>query len=174
MRVSSVSSPSSPSPSTQQNMHNQPWLSSGQQGKPPLPTTSYRPQMNSASLQQRSHIPQPHVSMPAASQQHVSSAQPPPRPSHQLPDQYGQQQYTPPRSITHQLQMARTTSAATPRPPSLATVPSVPSTLVQSLTQSKPARTENEEYCNRILSKRSINELVNQVSHIAKVSFLEN
>ncbi|KAJ4834957.1 hypothetical protein Tsubulata_004100 [Turnera subulata] len=83
--------PPSSSPSTPQTVHSstQPWLSSGPPGKPPLPSPSFRPQVNSPSLQQRSHIPHQHHSLaPASQQQHTLSGQQQHTPS-------GQQQHAP-------------------------------------------------------------------------------
>ncbi|KAI9152954.1 hypothetical protein LWI28_003557 [Acer negundo] len=164
MRVSSVGSPGSPSPSTSQSTHNQPWLSSGPQGKPPLPPpTSYRPQMNSPSMQQRAHIPQPHNPLSSASQQqHVPSVQPQPKPSHQLQEHYGQQfpSSRVSQSLPHQQQITRAPGSAIQKASSLVTVQP---TAVQAGTQSRIASAESDESGNRILSKRSISELVNQI-----------
>ncbi|KAF2307610.1 hypothetical protein GH714_030162 [Hevea brasiliensis] len=169
MRPSSVGPPTSPAPSASQSMQSpsQPWLSSGSQGKPPLPSPSYRPQINAPSLQQRSHIPQQHHSLPTTSQQqHMSSAQPQqPLPSHQPSDHYGQQ-FPPsrvPRSITQQLGLQ---GSANPKPPSL---PMVQPNTVQPGTQNRTANAESEESGNRILSKRSINELVSQIDPFEKL-----
>ncbi|KAK2655334.1 hypothetical protein Ddye_008386 [Dipteronia dyeriana] len=163
MRVSSVGSPGSPSPSTSQSTHNQPWLSSGPQGKPPLPPpTSYRSQMNSPSMQQRAHIPQPHNPLSTASQQHVPSVQPQPKPSHQLQEHY-EQLFPSSRvsqSLPHQQQITRTPGSAIQKASSLGTVQP---TAVQAGTQSRIASAEIDESGNRILSKRSISELVNQI-----------
>ncbi|ONH96210.1 hypothetical protein PRUPE_7G113600 [Prunus persica] len=71
LRVSSVGTPST-SPNTSQGLqpHTQPWLSSGSQGKPPIPSPSYRQHMSSPSMQQRSHVQQQqHHPLPTASQQ---------------------------------------------------------------------------------------------------------
>ncbi|KAL5743185.1 hypothetical protein ACOSP7_029917 [Xanthoceras sorbifolium] len=164
MRVSSVGSPGSPSPSTSQSTHNQPWLSSGPQGKPPLPPpTSYRPQMNSPSMQQRSHIPQPHIPLStAAQQQHVPSAQPQPKTSHQLQEHHGQQfpSSRVSQSLPHQQQITRTLGSAIQKPSSLGMVQP---TAVQAGNQTRIVSAESDESCNRILSKRSINEIVNQI-----------
>lgn len=170
MRVSQVGSPGSSSPNTSQGVQsfNQPWLSSGSQGKPPLPPPStYRPQMNTPSMQQRSHIPQQHSPLSTnLQQQHLSSVQPQQsKPSHQLPDHYGQQFSSPrvPQSSPHQQQITRPPGSATQKPSSLALVQP---NAVQTGNQSKIAGTESDEFGNRILTKRSIQELVNQVKHI--------
>lgn len=170
MRVSQAGSPGSPSPNTSQSVQsfNQPWLSSGSKGKPPLPPPStYRPQMNTPSMQQRSHIPQQHSPLLTTSQQpHLSSVQPQQsKPSHQLPDHYGQQLSSPrvTQSSPHQQQITRPLGSATQKPSSLALVQ--PNT-AQPGNQSKIASAESDEFGNRILTKRSIHELVNQVKHI--------
>lgn len=170
MRPSAVGSPGSPAPSTSQSVqsHNQPWLSSGPQGKPPLPPpSSFRPQMNSPSMQQRSHIPQQHIpSSTGSQQQHMSSMQPPqpPKPSAQLQEHHGQQfpSSRVPQSLPHQQPSARTQGSTMQKPSSMGTVQ--PNT-VQPGPQSRIAITESDESGNRILSKRSIHELVHQVSH---------
>ncbi|XP_059646709.1 transcription initiation factor TFIID subunit 12 isoform X2 [Cornus florida] len=163
LRVPSVGSPGSPSPSMPQSVqpHNQPWLSSGSQGKPPLPSPSFRPQMNQQSLQQRSHIPQQHHHpLSTASQQQMSSAQ---QSQHTLPSQppqehYGQQFSTSrvPQSIPHQQQITR----GNQKPSSHAMVQL---STVQSAPPDKTASAETSESYNRILSKRSIQELVSQI-----------
>ncbi|OMO82147.1 Transcription initiation factor TFIID [Corchorus capsularis] len=275
-RGSAAGTSASSSPSTQQaSQSHQPWLMSGQQGKPPLPppslrpqinspsslpapsprpqinspsslpSPSLRPQINSPSLQQRAHIPQQHSSMPTVShhptvsqQQHVSSQQVPqphvsspqvPQPhvsspqvpqshvsSPQVPqshvsspqvtqphvssarvpqprassphvpqphvssthvpqshvssshvsqpsphqqEHFGQQ-FSQPRSITHQLQLLKAQGSANQRPSSLATVQS---STVQPVNQNKAAIVESDESGGRILSKRSIHDLVNQI-----------
>ncbi|KAK9289366.1 hypothetical protein L1049_007521 [Liquidambar formosana] len=168
LRGSSVGSPGSPSPNSSQSMqsHNQPWLSSASQGKPPLPSPSFRPQMNPQSLQQRSHIPQQHHHpLPATSQpQQMSSAQQPqqPLPSHQQQEHHGQQ-FPPsrvPQSLAHQQQISRVQGLGNQKPSSL--VMAQPST-VQSGPQNRTASADIGESGNRILSKRSIHELVNQI-----------
>uniref|UniRef100_A0A2C9V9F8 Transcription initiation factor TFIID subunit 12 domain-containing protein n=1 Tax=Manihot esculenta TaxID=3983 RepID=A0A2C9V9F8_MANES len=169
MRPSSVGPPSSSAPNTSQSMQSpsQPWLSSGSQGKPPLPSPSYRTQISTPSLQQRSHIPQQHHSLTTTSQQqqHMSSAQTQqPLPSHQPSDHYGQQfPARIPRSITQQLALQ---GSANPKPPSL---PMVQPNTVQPTTQNRTTNVENDEPGNRILSKRSINELVSQIDPSEKL-----
>ncbi|XP_020533184.1 transcription initiation factor TFIID subunit 12 isoform X2 [Jatropha curcas] len=168
MRPSVVTS-GSPASTASQNMQssNQPWLS-GSQGKPPLPSPSYRPQISSPSVpQQRSHIPQQHHSLPATSQQqHMSPAQPQqPLPSHQPSEHFGQ--HLPPsrgpRSITQQLTLQ---GSANLKPSSLAVVQ--PNN-VQPVAQSRTTNMESEESGNRILSKRSIHELVSQIDPSEKL-----
>ncbi|WRX24051.1 Transcription initiation factor TFIID subunit 12 domain - like 1 [Theobroma cacao] len=172
MRVSAVGTSGSSTPSTPQTTQslNQPWLSSGAQGKPPLPPPSYRPQINSPSLQQRSHISQQHHSLPTVSQQqHVSSPQvPQPLPSHQQQEHFGQQfsQSRVPQSLPHQQQVSRAQGSANQKPSSLAMIqPSI----VQPLNQNKAAITESDESGGRILSKRSVHDLVNQIDPSEKL-----
>ncbi|KAH7512140.1 hypothetical protein FEM48_Zijuj12G0058900 [Ziziphus jujuba var. spinosa] len=165
LRASSVGSPGSSSPSTSQNMQslNQPWLSSGSQGKPPLPSPSYRQQVNSQSLQQRSHLPQQH-SLPGASQQQhmTASQQQQPSTANQTHEHFGQQVSSSrvPQALSHQQHITRVQGSITPKSSSLATVQ--PGT-AQSGSQNRTAAKEVDETSNRILSKRSIHELVNQI-----------
>ncbi|KAM7263819.1 hypothetical protein ACFE04_001502 [Oxalis oulophora] len=167
----SVSSSISPGPSTSQSMqsgssHNQPWLSSGgPQGKPPLPPTSFR--APTPSMPQRSHIPQ--ISPANSSQQHQNSSPQSISPSHQPQEHYGQQQATPARSITHQLQMQKGGGGQIlgNQKPSLALLQSSP--IQPSHLQSKIASPDREEPCTRILSKRSIHELVNHIDPSEKL-----
>ncbi|GAV66089.1 IU_nuc_hydro domain-containing protein/TFIID_20kDa domain-containing protein [Cephalotus follicularis] len=152
LRVSSAGSPVSPAPNASQNMQsgsslNQPWLSSVPQGKPPLPPPSYRAQMNSPSMPQRSHIPLQHPPLPTASQQqHISPAQPPqPPPSHQPQEHYGQQ-FPPPRvtqSINHQLQMSRVTASGNQKPSSPTVVQ--PNIALQGIAPSEKLDPEVED-----------------------------
>ncbi|XAR64662.1 hypothetical protein NMG60_11008426 [Bertholletia excelsa] len=173
LRVSSIGSPVSPSPSTSQGLqpHNQPWLSSGSQGKPPLPPPPFRPQISPQSLQQRSHISQQHHHpVSAVSQQPQSSSaqqQPPQQPpaptsSHLLQEQH--QQFPPSRtlqSLTHQQQISRTPGLGNQKP-SLHTV-GQPSTVQSGPPNRTTVSAEIGESCDRILSKRSIQELVAQI-----------
>ncbi|KAF3441685.1 hypothetical protein FNV43_RR15600 [Rhamnella rubrinervis] len=130
LRASSVGSPGSPSPSTSQSMQslNQPWLSSGSQGKPPLPSPSYRQQVNSPSLQQRSHLQQqqPHSLTMASSQQHMTttSQQQQPSTSHQSHEHYGQQVPSPriPQALSHQQPITRVQGSLTQKSSSPAIV----------------------------------------------------
>nr|XP_023871934.1 transcription initiation factor TFIID subunit 12 [Quercus suber] len=170
MRLQPVGSPGSPSPNTSQNMQtvNQPWLSSGSQGKPPLPSPSNRHQVNSQ-MQQRAHLPQQqHHPVPTGSQQqHMPSLQQQqqqqqPTPSSQLQEHYGQQ-FPPsrvPQAVTHQPQITRVQGSGNQKPSSLAMVQ--PNT-VQAVAQNRTAIAEIDESCNRILGKRSIHELVSQI-----------
>ncbi|KAJ6922314.1 transcription initiation factor TFIID subunit 12 [Populus alba x Populus x berolinensis] len=166
IRSTPVGTAGSPVPNTSQSLQspNQLWLSSASQGKPPLPSPSYRPQMNSPSLQQRSHIPPQHHSPPTTSQQqHMSPAQPQqPLQSHQQPEHYGQQ--FPPSRVQQSLsplqQVSRVQGSVNHKPSSLAM--SHPNT-VQPLPQNSIANAESDESGNRILSKRSIHELVSQI-----------
>ena len=174
MRLQPVGSPGSPSPNTSQNMQtvNQPWLSSGSQGKPPLPSPSNRHQVNSQ-MQQRAHLPQQqHHPLPTVSQQqHMPSLQQQqPTPSSQLQEHYGQQ-FPPsrvPQAVTHQPQITRVQGSGNQKPSSLAMVQ--PNT-VQAVAQNRTAIAESDESCNRILGKRSIHELVSQVSHIGLLCY---
>ncbi|KAG6638049.1 hypothetical protein CIPAW_10G008100 [Carya illinoinensis] len=168
LRISSVGSPGSPSPNTSQSMQsiNQPWLSSGSQGKPPLPSPSNRLQVNSQ-MQQRAHLPQqpqPHPVPAASQQQHMSSLQPQqPSPSNQLQEHYGQQ-FAPSRvqqSVPQQQQITRVHVSGNQKPSSLAMLQ--PNT-VQSGPQNRTAIVETDESCNRILTKRSVQELVSQIT----------
>lgn len=166
LRVPSVGSPGSPSPSSTQSPQpqNQPWLSSGAQGKPPLPPTSLRAPLSSQSMPPRPHIAQPHQhSISAASQQQQASStqqsqQPPTSASPQ--EQYGQQ---PPQSriqqsLANQQQITRAQGSGVQRPHAV-----VPSTPTHPGVPSRTANAEAEETCNRILRKRSIQELVAQI-----------
>lgn len=165
LRVSSLGSPGSPSPSSSQSTQNQPWLSSGTQGKPPLPSPSIRPQTSPQPFQQRSHIPQQHHhNMPTTPQQQpIGSSQQSPQPSSSGQGQEHYSQQFPAsriqQSITHQQQISRGPGIGTQRPPLSMGLSgaSHPGAL------SKPATADTEESSNRILSKRSIQELVNQV-----------
>ncbi|XP_048225652.1 transcription initiation factor TFIID subunit 12 isoform X2 [Ricinus communis] len=168
----------SPAPNTSQNLQspNQPWLSSGSQGKPPLPSPSYRPQINSpSSLQQRSHIPQQHQSLPTNSQQqHMSPSQPHQSLTSHPPSEHLGQQFPPtrgPRSITQQLALQ---SLPNQKPSSLAVVHPSPvantvSNTVQPGTLNRTAIPESDESGNRILSKRNIHELVTQIDPSEKL-----
>ncbi|KAM1109059.1 hypothetical protein FF1_008535 [Malus domestica] len=202
LRVSSVGSGSSPNTSPGLQPHTQPWLSSGSQGKPPMPSPSYRQQMNSPSMQQRSHLPQQqphptapqqqHHSMPSASQQqhhplpsaspqqhhpmpsasqqqHTSSAQhQQPSSSHQGPEHFGQQVQPSrvPQTMPRQQQITRVQGPVNPKSSTL--VAAQPNT-VQSGAQNKTPSPETDESCNRILGKRSIRELVNQIDPSEKL-----
>lgn len=161
MRPSSVGSPAAPSPSASQSMQslNQPWLSSGPQGKPPLPTPSYRQQLNPQSLPQRSHISQQQQSTATPSQQQQQQ----PLPSNQSQEHFGQQ-VPPSRAphVAHPPQVTRLQGPGNQKPSSLM---AAQSSAVQPATQTRLANADTDESCNSILSKRSIQELFNQVSH---------
>ncbi|XP_057974857.1 transcription initiation factor TFIID subunit 12 isoform X2 [Malania oleifera] len=161
MRVSSMGPAVSPAPPMSQSLqsHNQPWLSSGSQGKPPLPSPSYRPPANIQSSQQRSHISQPsHHPLIPSQQQQMSPAQKSqqPLPSHLPQEQYGQQF---PPSRVHQ-QVMRGQGSGNVKPASVAMAQ--PST-IQSGATNRTDNSEPSESCSSILSKRSIQELVTQV-----------
>ncbi|KAJ8754072.1 hypothetical protein K2173_001970 [Erythroxylum novogranatense] len=169
LRSSSAGSPNSPLPSTSQSMQSatQPWLSSGTQGKPPLPSPSYRPQTNSPSLQQRAHIPQQHQAMSTTSQQqHTQPTQP--VPSHQPTEHYGQH-FPPsriPPSVPHQQQVTRVQGVGSQKPASLATAQH---NTLHPVTQSRTMNTESDESGNRILNKRTIQQLVSQIDPSEKL-----
>ncbi|KAL3825784.1 hypothetical protein ACJIZ3_021813 [Penstemon smallii] len=169
LRMSTLGSSNSPSPSSSQNPHaqNQPWLSSGNQGKPPLPTPTLRPQTSSQSFQQRSHISQQHHhNTPATTQQQsITSSQQLPQTSGsgQLQENYGQQ--FPPSRIQHQQQITRGPGVGSQRPP-LGTSQSSP---FHSGPPSKTPIVENEESSTRIVTKRSIQDIVNQIDPSEKL-----
>ncbi|KAE8661156.1 Transcription initiation factor TFIID subunit 12 [Hibiscus syriacus] len=168
MRVPAVGS-STPSTSQTTQVPNQPWLPSGSQGKPPLPPPSYRPQINSPSLQQRSHIAQQHHSLSTVPQQkHVSSPQLS-QPTSLQPQEHFRQQMSPTsralQSLPHQ-QASRAQGSINQKPFSLAMVQS---STVQLVNQNKAALTESDESGGKILSKRSIHDLVNQIDPSEKL-----
>ncbi|XP_024986946.1 transcription initiation factor TFIID subunit 12 isoform X2 [Cynara cardunculus var. scolymus] len=168
LRLPSVGSPGSPAPSTPQSSqpHNQPWLSSGSQGKPPLPPPSFRPQMSSQSLQQRSHIPsqqQSTMSTPTQQPQTSSSLQSQSSSLSQQPQEhYSLPPSRVPQTLTHQQQLARNRGLGNQRPfaPALGQPSSVAPPPAFNRT---PAVVEASESCNRIISKRSIQEIVAQI-----------
>lgn len=184
-RVSSLGSPSSPNTSQGLPLHTQPWLS-GSQGKPPIPSPSFRQQMNSPSLQQRSHLPQQqHHPLPTASQQqhqgplpttsqqqHMSSVQhQQPSSSHQGHEHFGQQaQPSRVPQATPRQQNTRVQGPVNQKSSSLAAAQAAQPNTVQSAPQNRIASAEAEESCDRILSKRTIHELVNQVRHLGLVN----
>ncbi|RDX66971.1 Transcription initiation factor TFIID subunit 12, partial [Mucuna pruriens] len=165
MRPSSVGSPATPSPSASQSVQslNQPWLSSGPQGKPPLPSTAYRQQLNPQSMQQRSHIPPPQQSTPTSSQQQQQQ----PLMSNSSQEHFGQQ-VPPSRAlhVPHQQQVTRLQGPGNQKPSSLV---AAQSNAVQPGVQSRLTNADPDESCNSILSKRSIHELVNQVDPLEKL-----
>ncbi|KAM5559520.1 transcription initiation factor TFIID subunit 12 [Rosa sericea] len=180
-RGSSLGSPSSPNTSQVLPLHNQPWLS-GSQGKPPIPSSPYRQQMTSTSMLQRSHLPQPqqqqqqHHPLPTATQQqqqgpmptaspqqHMPSVQhQQPSSSHQGHDHFGQQTQPSriPQASPRQQQNSRVQVPVNQKSSPLAAAQ--PNT-VQSAPQNRITSAETEEPCNRILSKRTIHDLVNQI-----------
>lgn len=168
LRGSSVNPPTSSTPSTSQSQQtpHQPWLSSAPHGRPPLPSQSFRPQANPQSLQQRSHIPQQSPQpMPATSQsQHSSSSQQQQQPfptANQSQENHGQQllpSRVPQQPSSNQQQIARGQGLGNQRPPSPAIVQ--PSSAPSNPTE-QPGGADPTESCNRILSKRNIQELVN-------------
>lgn len=94
--------------------------------------------------------------------------QPQPSPSNPSPENYAQQ-FAPSRilqSVSHQQQITRVQGAGNQKTSSLATVQ--PNT-VQFGAQSRTAIANTDESCNRILSKRSIHELVSQVDPLEKL-----
>ncbi|KFK38391.1 hypothetical protein AALP_AA3G107300 [Arabis alpina] len=137
---------------------NQPWLSSSAQGKPPLPPPSYRPLVNSPSVQQRSHIPQQHPSTSAAMSQ--------PQQQHQTQEQF-QQARSPQQPLPHPHQPNRVQGLVNQKASSvvMSTQPPVP----QPGTQAKPVSVENEESDGRVLGKRSIHELLQQIDPTEKL-----
>lgn len=167
IRVPSVGSPGLSSPSTSQSLqlHNQPWLSSGSQGKPPLPSPPVRSITSMLSLQQRGQTPQQHHrSASTASQQpQPSSSQQPPSPSQPPQEHYGQQfpASRDPQSLSHQQQIPRGAGLGNQKGSSHTVVQPNP---VQPVAPNRTVSAESGESCNRILTKRSIQELVTQVS----------
>lgn len=167
-RLPAVGSPGSPAPTTSQSLqsHNQPWLSSGSQGKPPLPP-SFRPPMNPQLLQQRSHLPsqqQPAMSASTQQPQTSSSLQSQPSSLAQQPQEhYSLPPSRVPQTLTHQQQMARNRGLGNQRPFAPAMGP--PSSVTPPPAFNRPpAAVEPTESCNRIISKRSIHEIVAQVT----------
>ncbi|KAL9318975.1 hypothetical protein ACSQ67_015492 [Phaseolus vulgaris] len=161
MRPSSVGSPATPSQGASQSVQslNQPWLSSGPLGKPPLPSTAYRQQLNPPSMQQRSHIPPQQQSTPISSQQQQQQQ---PSLSNQSQEHFGQQVQPSraPHHVPHQQQVTRLQGPGNQKPSSLV---AAQTSAVLTGSQSRLTNVDTEESCNSILSKRSIHELVNQV-----------
>ncbi|KZV48950.1 transcription initiation factor TFIID subunit 12 [Dorcoceras hygrometricum] len=172
LRASSLGSSTSQSPSNAQGTQaqNQPWLSSGTQGKPPLPSPSIRPQTTPQSFQQRPHITQQHHNMPATShKQMINSSQQVAQPSAsgQQLEHHGQQlpssRIQPPSS--HQQQLTKSPGLGGQRPP----LGMAQSAALQSGSHFKTTTFETEEVPNRVVSKRSIQELVNQIDPSEKL-----
>ncbi|KAL2933694.1 Transcription initiation factor TFIID subunit 12 [Bienertia sinuspersici] len=174
LRATSVTPPNTSTPSTSQSQQSphQPWLSAPH-SRPPLPSQSYRPQVNPQSLQQRSHITQqsppvvqaaptqPHQLLPSQQQQHIpASNQPQENYGHQLPASRVLQ------PMANQQQIVRIQGSANQKPPS-------PAMGQASIAHSGPADNINvaefSEPCSTILSKRSIQELVNQIDPSEKL-----
>ncbi|CAM8973383.1 unnamed protein product [Rhodiola kirilowii] len=171
LRGSSVGSPGLTSPSVlqspQQRGQPQPWLVSSQ-GKPPLPSHTYRGHMDPQSMQQRSqsHVPQqqlqpsqgPSQPMQASSSQQQQQSFAP----HQH-DQFRQaQSLRPGSSLSPQMQTAR--GLGHPRPASFGTAQPF-----QPGAHASSALEDINESSNSIVSKRSIHELVNQVDPSEKL-----
>ncbi|KAJ0263707.1 Transcription initiation factor TFIID subunit 12 [Hirschfeldia incana] len=163
MRPSAIGSPGVQSTGAA----NQPWLSSSAQGKPPLAPPSYRPQVNNnPSMPQRSHVPQQHLSTsPAASQPQLQLSQQQHQPQSQ---EQLQQMRSPHQSLPYSHQPARVQGlvnqkAASPAMPT--NQPPVP----QPGNQAKTVSAENEESDDRILGKRSIHELLQQIDPSEKL-----
>lgn len=166
LRVSSIGAPSSASPNTTQNQqsHTQPWLSSASQGKPPLPSPSFRPQ--SQSLQHRSHTAQHHN--PFSPHQPINTTQQTQQLQSQPHDHHGQQ--FPPTRVPQPLSnqqhpqqqpSTRIQALGSQKPGSDPVVQ--PSTLQLGPNSNRPANVDTSESCDRILSKRSIHDLVTQI-----------
>ncbi|XP_076886397.1 transcription initiation factor TFIID subunit 12-like [Bidens hawaiensis] len=169
LRHPSVAPGSAAPNNTPQNTqsHNQPWLSSGAQGKPPLPPASFRPQMNPPTLQQRSHLPpQQQTAMSASTQQPQTSSSLQSQPS-SLSQQSQDQHYSlppsrVPQSLAHQQQMARNLGLGNQRPFAPGISQSSPVAPPPTFNKPPPA-VEPTESCTRIISKRSIQEIVSQI-----------
>ncbi|XP_020886401.1 transcription initiation factor TFIID subunit 12 isoform X2 [Arabidopsis lyrata subsp. lyrata] len=166
MRPSPIGSPSVQSTgASQQSLQaiNQPWLSSTPQGKPPLPPPSYRPQVNSPSMQQRPHIPQQHLSTSAATSQpqQLQSQQ-----QHQ-PQEQLQQLRSPQQPLPHPHQPTRVQGLVNQK----VTSPVMPSQppVAQPGNHAKTVSAENETSDDRILGKRSIHELLQQIDPSEKL-----
>lgn len=169
LRAPSVSASSISTPSTSQSQQspNQPWLSA-QHGRPPLPSQSIRPQVNPQSLQQRSHIPQqspqllqeaspPHQLLPSSQQPQQIPA------SNQSQDNHVQQLSSARISqpLANQQLLIRAQGSTNQKPPSpaIGQASIVPSGRPTEMSNA----TEISEACSTILSKRNIQEIVNQV-----------
>ncbi|KAK6147184.1 hypothetical protein DH2020_018096 [Rehmannia glutinosa] len=167
LRVSSLGSPGSPSPSSSQSQQSQtqPWLASGTQGKPPLPTPSLRPQTSLQSFQ-RSITQQLQHNMPTNSQQQPigSSQQSPQSSASGLPQEQFSPQFPASRiqqSLSHQQQITRGPGLGSQRP-----------TLGMTQSGGAPSKTataDTDESSNRIVRKRSIQDLVNQIDPSEKL-----
>ncbi|CAA0825889.1 Transcription initiation factor TFIID subunit 12, partial [Striga hermonthica] len=163
------SSGSSPS-SSQTQSQTQPWLSSGTQGKPPLPPPTFRPQAGPQSFQPRSITQQLQNNMSTTSQQQLigsnqqspqssASGQPQNHFNPQIPTSRTQQ------SLPHQQQVSRGPGSGIQRPPIGLTQPGTS----HSGAPSKTMSVDTDESSNRIVSKRSIQEIVNQIDPFEKL-----
>ncbi|GER29082.1 transcription initiation factor TFIID subunit 12 [Striga asiatica] len=148
--------------SSQTQSQTQPWLSSGTQGKPPLPPPTFRPQAGPQSFQPRSITQQLQNNMSTSSQQQIiGSNQHSPQPSAsgqpqdhftpQIPTSRTQQ------SLPHQQQVSRGPGSGIQRPPIGLTQPG------------KTMSVDTDESSKRLLSKRSIQEIVNQIDPSEKL-----
>ncbi|GAB2272198.1 hypothetical protein Dimus_007018 [Dionaea muscipula] len=176
LRPSSVGPSSTSSPSTSQGhqSQHQPWLTSPH-GRPPLPPPSSRTQMNPQSSQQRlHHVQQSHnASVATSQQQHAVSSQ---QQLHVVSSQQQQQPFTPSnpsqehyghntissrvsQSLPNQ-QLSRVQGLGNQKSP---TPTMVQPGVVQVSSGERTAVVEADDSGNRILSKRSIQELVNQI-----------
>ncbi|PWA52393.1 Histone-fold [Artemisia annua] len=159
-------STASPAPTTSQST--QPWLNSGAQAKTSMPHSQFRPQMNPQSLQQRSHLPsqqQTTISTPTQPPQTISSLQPQSSSlSQQTQEQYSLPPSRVPQSSTpQQQQLARNRALGNQRPFSQTVAqPTSPAPPPPTFNR-PPAVVEAPETCNRIISKRSIQEIVSQI-----------
>lgn len=157
--------PASPAPTTSQST--QPWLNSG--ARPGMPHSQFRPSMNPQSLQQRSHLPSPQqttISTPTQPPQTISSLQPQSSSLSQQPqEQYSLPPSRVPQTVTpHQQQLARNRALGNQRPFSQTVAqPTSPAPPPPTFNR-PPAVVEATETCNRIISKRSIQEIVSQVN----------
>ncbi|GAB4833399.1 hypothetical protein Ancab_031642 [Ancistrocladus abbreviatus] len=174
LRAPSVGPSSSSTPSTSQGLQaqNQPWLSPGSHGRPPLTSPAFRPQMNPQSLQQRPHVVQQSHPMPSASQQLQSSSSQHQQQSfpssNQSQEHHGQHLSSSrvPQSLSNQQLNTRVQVSGNQKAPPPAMMQ--PSS-VQAAPNDRTAVVEADESGNRIVSKRSIQEIVSQVDPSEKL-----
>ncbi|XP_068662214.1 transcription initiation factor TFIID subunit 12-like isoform X2 [Aristolochia californica] len=166
--VPSVGSPNSQSLMAPQGFqtHPQSWASG--QGKQThtqaLPSPSYKPPMKSHSMNQRSHLPQQHQqATPSSSHQQQPLAQ-----SHQSQEYYNQQFPSPrlPQSMPHQPQVTRAAGSAAQKSVVSAVAKS---SMLQSGSHTPAVTNDTPVDGTRILSKRSIQELVTQIDPSEKL-----
>ncbi|XP_010695517.1 transcription initiation factor TFIID subunit 12 isoform X2 [Beta vulgaris subsp. vulgaris] len=141
MRTSSVAPPSTLTPNTSQSQQSphQPWLSAPHV-RPPLPSQSFRPQQLLPSSQQQQHFPAPNQSQENFGQQLPSS--------------------TVSQPLANQQQTVRVQGSANQKPP----LPAVgQASILHSVAIDNTNAAEVSEHCSTILSKRNIQELVNQI-----------